>query len=108
MMTAIRRLHRTLVDWLAETRWLKDKAGARAAWAHYERHAKAWNGSTERHARARRLARTRAQRLHASAHARAQRLAHHGEPRVLPRWQAAIARLIGNSTVHAPRERSGR
>jgi len=107
-MTGIRRLHRTLVDRLAETRWLKDRAGARARWVHYERHARAWNRSAERHARAQQRARTGAQTLHTGGHARAQRWAHHGEPRVLPRWQAAIARLIGNSTVRAPRERSGR
>ena len=108
MLTTIRRLHRILVDRLAESRWLKDKAGARAKWAHYERHASASQHNAERHARARLRARTGADRMHAGARVRAQRWAHHGPPRVLPRWQAAIARLIGNSTVHAPRERSGR
>jgi antibiotic biosynthesis monooxygenase (ABM) superfamily enzyme len=108
MLTAIRRLHRNLVDRLADTRWLKDKAGARAVWAHYERHAKAWNSNAERHARVRQQATARADALHARARARAQRWAQHGAPRTLPRWQAAIARVIGNSTVHGPRERSGR
>ncbi len=108
MLTTIRRLHRTLVDRLAETRWLKEKAGARAPWAHYERHARAWARSAQRHARVRARASARADTMHASARARAQRLAHHGPPRVLPRWQAAIARLIGSSTVHTPREGSGR
>ena len=108
MLTAIRRLHRILVDRLADSRWLKDRAGTSASWAHYERHAKTWADTAERHAQAREHAAARAAALHGRARARAQRWARHGPPRVLPRWQAALARAIGNSTVHAPRERSGR
>jgi len=108
MLTAIRRLHRILVDRLAETRWLKDKAGARASWVHYERHARVWARTARRHAEARQKARARADQMHAGAGARAQRSARHGPPRMLPRWQAAMARLIGESTVRGPRERSGR
>ena len=108
MLTAIRRLHRIVADRLAETRWLRDKAGARASWAHYEQHAKVWASTARRHARARQGARARAGETRASARARSQRWAQHGPPRVLPHWQAAVAKFIGNSTVHAPRERSGK
>jgi hypothetical protein len=108
MLTTIRRMHRMLVDRLAQTRWLRDRAGANAAWAHYEQHARAWRRTTQRHANAGQAARARADRLHTRAADRARRIARHGPPRVLPRWQAAVARLIGQSTVHAPQERSGR
>jgi hypothetical protein len=53
MLRTIKRLHRLLVDRIAETRWLRDRAGANAAWAHYERHAKAWLRASGRHAAAR-------------------------------------------------------
>ena len=77
MPTMIRRVHRVLVDRLADTRWLRGRAGREASWVHYERHSR--------------------------ARARAQRLAKAGPPRVLPRWQTAIARLLGRSTVSAPK-----
>jgi hypothetical protein len=108
MLTTIRRMHRMLVDRVAEMPWLRDRAGANAVWAHYEQQAKAWRRTTERHANARQAARDRADRLHTHAAERAERVAKHGPPRVFPRWQAAVARLIGQSTVHAPQERSGR
>jgi hypothetical protein len=66
MLRAIRRLHRILVDRLAETRWLRGRAGANATWVHYERHARAWRNAQDRHARARR----RAQDRHARGRAR--------------------------------------
>jgi hypothetical protein len=50
MLTTIKRLHRVLVDRLAETRWLRDRAGANAPWKHYERHARAWLRASDRHA----------------------------------------------------------
>jgi hypothetical protein len=53
MLTTINRLHRVLVDRLAETRWLRSRAGANASWVHYERHAKAWRRASDRHAAAR-------------------------------------------------------
>jgi hypothetical protein len=77
MRATIRQMHRAVVDRLADTRWLRDRAGARASWAHYEQHAR--------------------------ARVRAQRLAEHGPPRVLPRWQTGIARLLGQSTVSTPK-----
>jgi hypothetical protein len=76
MRTTIRQMHRAMVDRLADTRWLRGRAGAQASWTHYERHARARN--------------------------RAQRLAANGPPRVLARWQTAIARLLGQSTVTTP------
>jgi hypothetical protein len=108
MLTTIRRMHRMLVDRLAQTRWLRDRAGANAAWAHYEHHARAWQRASRRHADTRHAAAARAERLHAGAAERSRRIAKHGPPRVLPRWQETIARLIGQSTVHAPQERSGK
>jgi hypothetical protein len=77
MVSTIRRTHRAMVDQLADTRWLRGRAGPDASWVHYERHAR--------------------------ARARAQRLAEHGPPRVLARWQTTIARLLGPSTVSAPK-----
>jgi hypothetical protein len=53
MLTTIRRLHRIIVDRLAETSWLRDRAGAKAKWVHYERHARAARRAQDRHARAR-------------------------------------------------------
>jgi hypothetical protein len=53
MLTTIRRLHRIVVNRLAETSWLRDRAGANASWAHYERHAKAWRRAQDRHRAAR-------------------------------------------------------
>jgi hypothetical protein len=64
MVKAIRRWHRLLVDWLAESRWLRGRSGANAKWAHYERHARAWNASAKRHAAHREQAKARAHRLH--------------------------------------------
>jgi hypothetical protein len=52
MLRTINRLHRVLVDRLAGTGWLRDRAGANASWAHYERHAKAWRRASDRHAAA--------------------------------------------------------
>jgi hypothetical protein len=72
--------HRMLVDRIAESRWLRGRSGKDASWFHYEHHARAGNAATERHARAR---------------ARAERLAaHHGAPRLLRGWQAAIGQLM--------------
>jgi hypothetical protein len=53
MLRTIKRLHRLLVDRIAETRWLRNRAGADATWAHYERHARVWLRTRERHAAAR-------------------------------------------------------
>jgi hypothetical protein len=62
MLTTIRRLHRMLVDRLAETRWLKGRSGANARWAHYERHARARRAAEDRHARVAAAARHNAHR----------------------------------------------
>ena len=51
MLITIRRLHRILVDRIAGTRWLRDRAGNSASWAHYERHARAWRRARDSHAR---------------------------------------------------------
>jgi hypothetical protein len=96
MLKAIRQLHRVLVDQVAESRWLRGRAGANASWAHYERHARAWIRSGQRHAAARAAAKARAELLHARSRARAQRLARRGPPRVLKRYQAAIGRIVGS------------
>ena len=42
MLNAIRRLHRTGVDRVAELPWLRERTGTRSSWAHYEHHARAW------------------------------------------------------------------
>ncbi len=55
----MRRLHRLLVDRLADTAVLRGRTGADAAWAHYERHATAWRRAVDRHD----AARERAHRL---------------------------------------------
>jgi hypothetical protein len=89
-MSVTRRVHRMLVDRIASSRWLRGRAGTDAKWAHYEHHARAWKRSADRHASARDAARQRAAR---------------GPARTLPRWQAAISRLIGHSTVRTPGER---
>jgi hypothetical protein len=89
MATTIQRLHRILVDRLAETRWLKGRAGGNAAWAHYERHA-----------RADAAARARASELHSRASARAGRLATRRPPVVLRRLQAAISASRPRSEKH--------
>jgi hypothetical protein len=60
MVSTIRRLFRVLVDRLAETKWLRDKAGANSKWWHYEHHARAANRAAERHAKARARARANA------------------------------------------------
>ncbi len=65
MLRTIQRLHRMLVDVLAETKWLKGRAGANAPWTHYERHARAWRAAQDRHARVRAAA---AARHHADPH----------------------------------------
>jgi hypothetical protein len=77
MRTTIRQMHRATVDRLADTRWLRGRAGSQASWTHYEHHA-----------RARR---------------RAERLAENGPPRVLARWQTTIARLLGQPAVSTPK-----
>ena len=73
MLNAIRRLHRTGVDRMAELPWLRERASARSSWAHYEHHARAWQ--------------------------RAQRFAAHRPPRTLPGWQSAIGRVVGAGPV---------
>jgi hypothetical protein len=80
MLTTIRRLHRILVDRLAETSRLRDRSGAKSSWAHYERHAKVRRRTDEWHARARQHAQDRHRRKRA---------------RVAARYQAAIGRIIG-------------
>jgi hypothetical protein len=75
VLNVIRRLHRAGVDRVAELPWLRERAGARASWAHYERHARAWH--------------------------RAQRLAGHPEPRALAGWQAAVGRIVRAKAAHA-------
>ena len=89
-MSRTRLLHRMVVDRIAGTRWLRDGAGPRASWAHYEHHARAWKRTADRHA---------------SARDTAQRIAARRPARTLPRWQAAISRLIGRSTIRTPGER---
>jgi hypothetical protein len=64
MLRTIRRLHRVLVDRLAETKWLRDRAGAHASWHHYEHHARAWSRAAKRHAAARARAKGMPDRLH--------------------------------------------
>ena len=95
MLTAIRGLHRVAVDRIADMRWLRGRSGANAAWAHYERHARAWAAAAERHDVARTTARTKAAERHARVRVQAQQLARRGAPRVLLRWQAAIGRMVG-------------
>ena len=97
MLTTIRRLHRTLVDRLAERSWLKDRAGAKARWAHYERHARAWRRADERHTTARQRARARHSR--ASGRASAVQARHDRPPRVAARYQAAIGRIVGRGSA---------
>lgn len=53
MLMTIRRLHRMLVDRLAETTWQRGRSGQDASWAHYERRARAWRLAQDRHATAR-------------------------------------------------------
>lgn len=91
MLTTIRRLHRILVDRLAETSWLRDRAGGRTAWWHYEHHARVWRRAAERHASAR-------------DRAAAVRARHQRPPRVAAGYQAAIGRITG----HHRTGRSGR
>jgi len=98
MLTTIRHMHRALVDRLAGTRWLRGRSGPDASWAHYEHHARARRRAQDRHAANAEAARARAQRLHGRAQSRAQ-----AGPRVLARWQTAIARLLGQPTVSAPK-----
>ena len=99
MLTTIRNMHRAVVDRLADTRWLRGRSGADASWAHYEHHARARRRAEDRHAATANAARARARRLHERARNRAQQ----GPPRVLARWQTAIARLLGQSTISAPK-----
>lgn len=65
MLTTIKRLHRVVVDRLAETRWLRDRAGTKARWVHYEQHARAWLRASDRHAATGARASARADRWHA-------------------------------------------
>jgi hypothetical protein len=81
MQTSIRRWHRMVAERIAESAWLRDRAGANASWTHYEWHARA---------------RLRAGRLHAKGRDRGRRLARHGPPTVAAGWQATIARLAGH------------
>jgi hypothetical protein len=96
MLRTIKRLHRALVDRLGDTRWLRDRAGANASWAHYERHAKAWRRASDRHAAARDRASARADEWHARNRERARRLAaeHDWPERVLRRWLGGIRPLL--------------
>jgi len=84
MTGSIKRWHRAVVDRIAESRWLRSRSGSGAAWAHYERHARARTVAADRHAHVR-----------GQAAARARRWAQNGPPRVLPRWQAAAGRIFG-------------
>jgi hypothetical protein len=103
MLQAIRRLHRILVDDLAASRWLRNRSGRQAHWAHYERHARAYNNARERHAAAQARASSRAAQRHERARERARRLARRHPPRVLPRWQATIGRVrAGRGTADGP------
>jgi hypothetical protein len=83
-----------MVDRLADTRWLRGRAGAQASWAHYEHHVRA-RQRADRNA-------ARGAAVLERARQRSQRLAQHGPPRVLPRWQTTIARMLGQSTVSTP------
>jgi hypothetical protein len=103
MTKTIRHWHRLLVRRIADSRWLAGRAGADAAWAHYERHARAWRRSAERHAAARSGAAARAARLHDRR--RARRQAGRPEDRILPGWQSAIARFLGADTRREGRRR---
>jgi len=99
MSGTIRLWHRVLVDRIAESRWLRGRSGKDAAWAHYERHARAAASAAARHARTAATARVRAADWQARGKSAHQRLSQHGAasdgpPRVLPRWQAAIGRLV--------------
>ena len=77
----IRLWHRILVDRIAESRWLRGRKDA--AWAHYERHARAAASAAARHAR------------NAAQQRLSQRgTAHQRQARILPRWQAAVGRLL--------------
>jgi hypothetical protein len=53
------RAWRALVDGLASTRLLRDKAGQNSAWWHYEHHRAAWQRSQDFHARQRERAQRR-------------------------------------------------
>jgi len=86
MLITTRRLHRILVDRLAETRWLRDRAGAGASWAHYEWHARVARSAQQRHARARAGATAVRKRHHADQHR---------PPRLAVKYQTAIARIVG-------------
>jgi hypothetical protein len=96
MLTAIKRMHRAAVDRLAESRRLRSRAGARAAWAHYERHARAWRRATDRHARNKERASVRASGWHERSRERARRLAaeHDWPERMLRRWLPASSRAL--------------
>jgi hypothetical protein len=96
MLKTIKRMHRALVDRLADMRWLRDRAGADAAWAHYERHARAWRRASDRHAAARVNASARSDEWHARSRERARRLAaqHDWPERVLRRWPGGIRQVL--------------
>ena len=81
MQTWIRQWHRMVAERIAESAWLRDRAGANVSWTHYETQARA---------------RLRAVRLHANGRDRGRRLARHGPPTVAAGWQATTARLTGH------------
>jgi hypothetical protein len=87
MNETIRAWHRTIVDRIADTHWVRRQAGTDQRWAHYERHASA---------------RGRADARHEHARQRAARLASRGEPRVVRGWQHTIARLTGAARGDGP------
>jgi hypothetical protein len=104
MLTTIKRLHRVLVDRLAGTRWLRDRAGPDARWAHYERHAAAWQRASDRHAATRTNAAHRADRWHARArdrHARARDRHASSRQRARDRlaWIAARAKRLAHQRL---------
>jgi hypothetical protein len=105
MVNTVRQWHRRLVDRLAESRWLRGRSGANAKWAHYERHARAWNASAKRHAAHREQARARAERLHRRSSDKAQQPASHGHPRVLVGWQARLAQIFRPTTSRERQQR---
>jgi hypothetical protein len=101
MLSTIKRLHRVLVNRIAETRWLRGRAGENAPWAHYERHARAWLRASERHAAARAQASARAGKWSARTgkwQARARE--RHATSRL--RAHDRLARIRARAQRHAP------
>jgi hypothetical protein len=115
MASTIRLWHRILVDRIAESPWLRGKSGEDASWAHYERHARAAASAAARHARTAAAAKARAADWQERGKAVHERLSQHYDwpERMLPRWQAAISRLLGthestDGPAHGPDERQGK